>query len=288
MEKPYGIPLLQKNRSQANSPPSTGWQKKLHEIIFEADTKAGKTFDIVLICCIVLSIVAVMLDSVEWFNSRYADPIHIAEWCFTIVFTIEYVLRLISVRQPLRYARSFFGVVDLLATVPTYLSLFLPHAQYLLVIRTLRVLRIFRVLKLTHYLGEAEFLIDALQASRRKIIVFLFVVLNIVVIVGALMYLIEGDQHGFSSIPHSVYWAIVTITTVGYGDVAPETPIGQAMAALLMILGYAIIAVPTGIVSTELALGAHRQTVSTQCCPACSEEGHDADAVHCKYCGSAL
>jgi voltage-gated potassium channel len=276
------------SENQPKTPQVAAWRNTLHEIIFEADTKAGKTFDIVLIVCIFLSIITVMLDSVEWFNSRYANPIHIAEWCFTILFTIEYILRLISVRQPLRYTLSFFGIVDLLATIPTYLSLFLPQAQYLLVIRTLRVLRIFRVLKLTHYLGEAQFLLQALQASRRKVTVFLFAVLNIVVVVGALMYLIEGEQHGFSSIPHSIYWAIVTITTVGYGDVAPKTPAGQALASVLMILGYAIIAVPTGIVTNELALEARRQTVSTQCCPECSAEGHDTDAVHCKYCGGTL
>ena len=279
------IPL---SENQPKTPQVAPWRNTRHEIIFEADTKAGKTFDIVLIVSIFLSIIAVMLDSVEWFNSRYASPIHIAEWCFTILFTIEYILRFISVRQPLRYTLSFFGIIDLLATVPTYLSLFLPQAQYLLVIRILRVLRIFRVLKLTHYLGEAQFLLQALQASRRKITVFLFTVVNLVVVVGALMYLIEGELHGFSSIPRSIYWAIVTITTVGYGDVAPQTPVGQALAALLMILGYAIIAVPTGIVTNELALSARRQTVSTQCCPECSAEGHDTDAVHCKYCGGTL
>jgi voltage-gated potassium channel len=279
---------LPANQPHTHEHPASPWRHALHEIIFEADTPSGKAFDVILIISIVLSVFAVMLDSVEWFNTRYAGPLHIAEWCFTVLFTIEYVLRLLSVSRPLRYARSFFGIVDLLAIIPTYLSLFLPHAQYLLIIRTLRVLRIFRVFKLAKYLGEAQFLMQALQASRRKIIVFLFVVLNIVVIVGALMYLIEGAEHGFHSIPHSVYWAIVTLTTVGYGDVAPETPIGQALAALLMITGYAIIAVPTGIVTAELALGVRQQNVSTQCCPACSAEGHDTDAVHCKHCGTAL
>jgi voltage-gated potassium channel len=279
---------LQENDPQKNAAQSANWRNSLHEIIFEADTTAGKTFDIVLIVSIMLSILTVMLDSVKWFNSRYATPIHIAEWCFTVFFTIEYILRLLSVRQPMRYARSFFGIVDLLATIPTYLSLVLPQAQILLVIRILRALRIFRVLKLAHYLGEAQFLLHALRSSRRKIIVFLFTVLNIVVIVGALMYLIEGDQHGFSSIPYSIYWAIVTLTTVGYGDIAPQTPAGQSLAAMLMILGYAVIAVPTGIVSSELTLSAQRQTISTQCCPECSAEGHDVDAVHCKYCGGTL
>ena len=260
----------------------------MHEIIFEADTPAGKIFDVTLIVSIVLSVLTVMLDSVKWFNIRYAETLYISEWCFTVLFTVEYILRLLSVRRPLSYTLSFFGIVDLLAIIPTYLSLFLPHAQYLLVIRTLRVLRIFRVFKLAKYLGEAQYLMQALVASRRKIIIFLFTILNVVVIIGALMYLIEGDEHGFTSIPHSVYWAIVTITTVGYGDIAPETPFGQALAALLMIIGYATIAVPTGIVSAELALGARQQNVSTQCCPTCSAEGHDTNAVHCKYCGSAL
>ena len=279
---------MQENDPQKNAAQSANWRNNLHEIIFEADTTAGKTFDIVLIVSIMLSILTVMLDSVKWFNSHYATPIHIAEWCFTVFFTIEYILRLLSVRQPMRYARSFFGIIDLLATIPTYLSLFLPQAQILLVIRILRALRIFRVLKLAHYLGEAQFLLHALRSSRRKIIVFLFTVLNIVVIVGALMYLIEGDQHGFSSIPYSIYWAIVTLTTVGYGDIAPQTPAGQSLAAMLMILGYAVIAVPTGIVTSELTLSAQRQTISTQCCPECSAEGHDVDAVHCKYCGGTL
>ena len=276
---------MRDNRPHTTAPP---WRRKLHEIIFEADTPAGKAFDIVLIASIVLSVIAVMLDSVEWFNARYVEQLHVAEWCFTGLFTVEYILRLISVGRPLRYARSFFGLVDLLAIIPSYLSLFLPHAQYLLIIRTLRVLRIFRIFKLAQYLGEAEFLAKAMMASRRKIIVFLFTVLNIVVIVGALMYLIEGDEHGFHSIPHSVYWAIVTLTTVGYGDVAPETPLGQALASMLMITGYAIIAVPTGIVTAEIALSAREQNVSTHCCPGCSAEGHDDDAAHCKHCGSAL
>ena len=279
---------MQKDHAQTDSRKLGHWRRTVHEIIFEADTPIGKAFDVVLIVSIFLSIITVMLDSVEWFNSRYAGPIHIAEWCFTVLFTIEYILRLLSVRHPTRYALSFFGIVDLLATIPTYVSLFLPQAQYMLVIRTLRVLRIFRVFKLAKYLGEAQYLMQALKDSRRKIIVFLFTMLNIVVIVGALMYLIEGDAHGFHSIPHSVYWAIVTITTVGYGDISPETPAGQALAAILMIIGYAIIAVPTGIVSSELALGTRKQTVSTQCCPECSAEGHDADAIHCKFCGSAL
>lgn len=279
---------LQENHPQTERRRASNWRRALHEIIFEADTPAGKAFDVTLIVTIALSVVAVMLDSVEWFNARYSGPLHVAEWCFTVLFTIEYILRLLSVRHPRHYAQSFFGIVDLLAIVPTYLSLFLPHAQYLLIIRTLRVLRIFRVFKLVQYLGEAQYLMQALKASRRKIIVFLFTLLNIVIIVGALMYLIEGDEHGFSSIPHSVYWAIVTITTVGYGDVAPQTPAGQALAALLMIMGYAIIAVPTGIVTAELALGSGKQTISTQSCPECSAEGHDADAVHCKYCGAAL
>ncbi|MBT4501507.1 MAG: ion transporter [Gemmatimonadetes bacterium] len=263
------------------------WRLKLHEIIFEADTPVGKTFDIVLILSILLSIVVVMLDSVRYFSERHGDLLYAAEWFLTILFTVEYILRLICVGRPLLYATSFFGVVDLLAILPTYISLIVPGSQYLVVIRTLRMLRIFRVLKLAKYLGEAQYLLQALQASRRKITIFLFTVLNLVVIVGALMYVIEGAENGFTSIPHSIYWAIVTLTTVGYGDISPQTSLGQALASMVMILGYAIIAVPTGIVTAEMALGRNRQ-VSTQACTVCSAEGHDSDAEYCKYCGAKL
>jgi voltage-gated potassium channel len=260
---------------------------RLHEIIFEADTKAGKLFDIVLIISILLSVLAVMLDSIKPIQDKHGDLLYLIEWIFTILFTIEYVLRLTTVFYPLRYAISFFGIIDLLAIVPTYLSILLPGSQYFLVIRILRVLRIFRVLKLVKYVDEARMLTKALRSSKRKILVFLFTVLTIVVIFGSLMYLIEGERYGFTSIPRGMYWAIVTLTTVGYGDISPQTPLGQALAAIIMIMGYSIIAVPTGIVTAELSQ-LRQQSVSTRACMACSAEDHDSDANFCKYCGSEL
>lgn len=263
------------------------WRDTLHEIIFEADTPSGKWFDVILIASIILSVVVVMLDSVKVIQQEIGDQLYIVEWGFTILFTIEYVLRLISIKRPARYAVSFFGVIDLLAIIPTYLSLFIPGSQFLLVIRVLRMLRIFRVLKLTKFLGEAHLLRRALFASRRKILVFLFSVLLVVVIFGSMMYLIEGEANGFTSIPRSMYWAIVTLTTVGFGDITPQTPFGQIVAAMIMIIGYGIIAVPTGIVTVEMS-NAFRDGVSTQACLHCSSEGHDVDAVYCKYCGEKL
>ena len=262
-------------------------RSRLHEIIFEADTPAGKAFDVALLVLIILSVVAVMLESTSTIAARYGPWLRTFEWVVTILFTIEYLLRLYSVGNPLRYARSFFGIVDLLAILPTYLSIFIPGAQTLLVIRALRLLRVFRVLKLAQFVGEASELRAALRASARKIIVFLGAVLTIVVIVGSMMYLIEGEANGFTSIPVSIYWAIVTMTTVGYGDIAPQTALGKILASAIMIMGYGIIAVPTGIVSVELA-GVTRKKISTQACPQCGAEGHDADAVHCKYCGDEL
>ena len=262
-------------------------REQLHEIIFEADTPGGKTFDVVLLWLILLSVLTVLLESVSSVRAQYGLELRAIEWLFTLLFTGEYVLRLYSVRQPGRYAVSFFGVVDLLAILPTYLSLVVAGTQSLLVIRALRLLRVFRVLKLAKYLGEANFLLAALRASRAKITVFLGTIMAIVLIVAALMYLIEGEETGFTSIPTAVYWAIVTMTTVGYGDIAPQTVAGQVLAAALMFLGCAIIAVPTGIVSVELAGQAPRK-VSNQACPSCSAEGHDHDASHCKYCGAKL
>ena len=265
----------------------TGWRAEAHEIIYEADTPAGKTFDVFLILAILASIVVVMLDSVAAFSDRYGSTLRTAEWVFTLLFTVEYVLRLICVGRPLRYARSFFGVVDLLAIIPTYVSLLLPGAQYLLVIRALRMLRVFRVLKLAHFLAEVEVMMRAIRASVRKILVFVYTVVTLVVILGSLMYLIEGPEHGFTSIPRGVYWAIVTLTTVGYGDISPQTPAGQTLASLIMIMGYGIIAVPTGIVTAEMTR-ATRRPVSGQACKQCSCEGHDTDAIHCKLCGAKL
>ncbi|MGD9080808.1 MAG: ion transporter, partial [Desulfobacterales bacterium] len=260
------------------------WRMTLHEVIFEADTPAGKWFDVLLILAILASVVMVMLDSVGTIQKSYGPILLAGEWFFTILFTIEYVLRLLSVGRPLAYATSFYGIVDLLAILPTYLSILIPGAQYLLVIRILRVLRIFRILKLVQYLGEARMLTQALRASRRKITVFLIVVLTLVTIFGSLIYLVEDPKDGFTSIPKSIYWSIVTLTTVGYGDISPQTGLGQLLSALIMIIGYGIIAVPTGIVTVELAQAFKRQ-ISTQACPECSAEGHDIDAKFCKYCG---
>jgi voltage-gated potassium channel len=260
---------------------------KLHEIIFEADTPAGKLFDVFLIIVIIFSVIGVMLESVKVINENFGKSLYLIEWIFTILFTIEYVLRLSCVGRPIGYATSFYGVVDLLAILPTYFSLIFPGTQYLLVIRLLRVLRIFRVLKLVQYLTEAKILGQALRASRRKITVFIFTVLTLVVIFGSLIYLIEGEQHGFTSIPRGIYWSIVTLTTVGYGDISPKTGLGQTVAALIMILGYSIIAVPTGIVTVELSK-VSREKISTQSCPQCSAEGHDSDAIFCKYCSTKL
>ena len=264
------------------------WRQHLHEVIFEADTAGGKAFDLTLIVCIALSIIVVMLDSIQELHDQYGSLLYVAEWVFTLLFTAEYLLRLLSVGRPLRYALSFYGIVDFLSIVPTYLSIFVPGTQYLLVIRSLRVLRIFRIFKLSQYVGEARQLTRALHSSRRKIMIFYFTVIHIVVIVGAMMYLIEGRENGFTSIPRSIYWAIVTITTVGYGDIAPQTNVGQAVAAFLMITGYAILAVPTGIVTAEWAMQNRQRIISTQSCPQCSSEGHDADAKFCKHCGANM
>jgi len=260
---------------------------KLHTIIFEADTPKGKLFDVALIIAILLSVGAVMLDSIKPINIQYGTQLHFAEWVFTILFTIEYILRLFSVGKPMKYARSFFGVIDLLAFLPTYLAAIIPGTQFFLVIRILRVIRIFRVLKILPYITEAQMLRKALAASRRKIFVFLLAVLLIVIIMGSMMYVIEGEANGFTSIPRSIYWAIVTLTTVGYGDISPQTPIGQILASIIMIFGYGLIAVPTGIVSVEIAKG-NVGTFNTQACPECSAEGHDSDAKNCKYCGAEL
>jgi voltage-gated potassium channel len=264
----------------------TSWRDTLYTVIFEAETSAGKWFDILLILSILASVITVMFDSVSSIRVQYGSLLNALEWIFTIGFTVEYLLRLICVSRPLLYATSFFGIVDLLAIIPTYISLFIPGSQYLLIVRVLRILRIFRVLKLVQYLGEALLLMKALRASSRKITVFLFTVLTMVIILGSLMYLIEGAQNGFTSIPRSIYWAIVTLTTVGYGDISPKTNLGQLLAAGIMILGYSIIAVPTGIVSVELSRVSSGKQVHP--CKDCGAEGHDADAFFCKYCGAEL
>ncbi len=263
------------------------WRERLHEIIFEADTPAGKVFDVALLIAIMLSVASVSLESVDSIDAKYHGLLLTAEWVFTGLFTVEYVLRLICTRRPVRYARSFFGVVDLLAVLPTWLSLFFPGTQHLMVIRALRLLRVFRVLKLGRYLTAATELRRAVWASRAKVTVFITAVLVVVVIMGSAMHVVEGAEAGFTSIPQSMYWAIVTMTTVGYGDVAPVTPLGKLLATVVMILGYSFIIVPTGIITAELTRG-HVKPVSTQACRECSLEGHDVDAKCCKYCGAEL
>lgn len=275
---------------QAPPPAARGWRVRLHSVIFEADTPAGKAFDIILLVLIAASVVVVMLESVNSIQVRYRDVLLALEWVFTIVFTIEYVLRLAIVKRPSAYAYSFFGVVDLLAILPTYLSLFVFGTQALTVVRAVRLLRVFRVLKLGHYLSESQIITESLKASQRKISVFLFAVTMIVMIVGAVMYVIEGETNpGFSSIPLSVYWAIVTLTTVGFGDITPQTSLGQFISAFVMIIGYAVIAVPTGIVTAEIA---NQQDIakrlSTQVCRMCGEDKHAVDAKFCKGCGHSL
>lgn len=263
------------------------WRHRLHTIIFEADTPAGKRFDVALLWAILLSVAVVLAESVESVKDSHGTLLVILEYAFTAVFTLEYVLRLLAVRRPWKYAVSFYGVVDLLSILPTLVELLLPGAASLRVVRMLRLLRIFRVLKLVGFLREAQTLKAALWASRRKITVFLSAVLVLVTLLGTVVYMVEDAEAGFTSIPRSIYWAIVTVTTVGYGDIAPHTVPGQIVASLMMILGYAIIAVPTGIVGAELA----RTTIvdtNTQSCPSCSAEGHDDDADFCKRCGSAL
>ncbi|NNF57863.1 MAG: ion transporter [Rhodothermaceae bacterium] len=269
---------------------SSALRARLYHIIFKANTPASKGFDVVLILVITASVITVMLESVTAVRLQVPELLRAAEWVFTILFTIEYLLRLWVVDRPSRYARSFFGVVDLLAVLPTYLSVLIPGAQYLLVVRLLRILRVFRVLKLAAYLDEADDLVTALLNSRRKIFIFVFGVLTVVVIFGSLMYLIEGEEHGFTSIPRSVYWAIVTLTTVGYGDISPQTDLGQTVAALIMIMGYGIIAVPTGIVTAELTSEQTRRTMAASMlrCAQCGHTIHDADAAFCKRCGTPL
>ncbi len=263
-------------------------KEKLHEIIFEADTQAGKIFDVVLLIVIVASVLVVFLESVAEYRRQFGHVLHVLEWIFTIFFTIEYILRLYCVYRPWRYARSFFGIIDLLAILPTYLSFFFAGAQTLLVIRILRLMRVFRVFKLGQFLVEGDVIVRALRASSAKIIVFLLFIMLMVTVFGSLMYLIEGDggNEGFTSIPRSIYWAVVTLTTVGYGDITPMTSIGQFISAIVMILGYAVIAVPTGIVSAEMIRTVRR--FNTQACRFCGKEGHDDDAVFCKFCGEQL
>jgi voltage-gated potassium channel len=264
------------------------FRARLHEIIYESNTIAGKAFDVSLLILIVASILIVMLDSVEKWHRLYGDLYITLEWIFTIIFTIEYILRLISIKKPFKYAVSFLGIIDLLAIIPSYLSIFFIGAQSLLVLRALRLLRVFRIFKLTHFLAEMQFLGVAIKGSFKKISIFMLFVLMLVVILGSIMYLVEKGENGFISIPDSIYWAIVTITTVGYGDISPVTPLGKFVASFIMLMGYGIIAVPTGIVTTEMALAVRKREQQHEVCPKCGKEGHDKDAKYCKKCGELL
>lgn len=277
---------------------SENWKDRLHEIIYEADTPAGKWFDLVLIALILFSVVLVMLESVDTFDARYHQTLLALEWVVTVLFTLEYIARIISIRKPAHYIFSFYGIIDLLSTIPLYLSYIVAGSQVLLALRALRLLRIFRILKLVQFLGEASMLREALRASRTKIAVFIYTVLILSILMGTLMYLIESDEAGFTSIPRSIYWTIVTLTTVGYGDIAPQTTLGQLIATVVMIMGYGIIAVPTGIVTVEFSKqeknkgsrpeGYPPVHTNTQACPHCGVGGHRDDASFCYQCGAKL
>lgn len=261
-------------------------KEKLYEVIFEADTRSGKVFDVALLIIILVSVVLVMLESVPGIRQSHREILIIMEWLITLIFTIEYFVRILIVKKPLKYIFSFYGIIDLLSILPTYLSLILIGSQSLVVIRMLRLLRVFRILKLTRYTQAGRSLAVALWSSREKISVFIFFITILVVIIGTVMYLVEGEESGFTSIPMSIYWAIVTLTTVGYGDISPVTALGQFLASFVMIMGYAIIAVPTGIVTAEMINPQDKR--NTQVCPNCLHDKHENDAVHCKKCGAKL
>lgn len=271
---------------EEEGPGKKGLRERIWRIIFEAETPTGRVFDVLLILLIVASVATVMLESIESVQQEHGSLLHGLEWCFTILFTIEYVLRLCVVRRPLKYATSFFGVIDLLSCLPMYLGLFLPVHKSLLIIRIFRMLRIFRVLKMVRHVEGSRVLLAALYSSRQKITVFFFSVVIFTVLAGSLMYLIEGRENGFVSIPASIYWAIVTISTVGFGDITPRTPLGQFVTSVCILIGYAIIAVPTGIISSELSKG--RQSTGTYACHSCGAHGHLVDARYCRKCGEKL
>ncbi|NVK51467.1 MAG: ion transporter [Flavobacteriaceae bacterium] len=270
-----------------NLHPKKSLRDKLHEIIYEADTRGGKIFDVILLIAILTSILLVMLESISSFDDKYHTFLDISEWVITILFSIEYVLRVISIKKPFKYIFSFYGIIDLLSTIPKYLTFIIAGYHNLAAIRALRLLRVFRILKLTRYIGASNRLIVALKASKAKIAVFIFFIIIICVILGTVMYMIEGAENGFTSIPRSVYWAIVTLTTVGFGDIAPQTPLGQLIASVIMILGYGIIAIPTGIVSSEIAKSEKIHT-NTQSCTNCLVEDHKDNAEYCYNCGRKI
>ena len=264
------------------------WKHRLHEIVYEADTQAGRRFDLILLILILLSVVLVMLESITEIHVKYKSELDIMEWIITGLFSAEYITRLIAIKKPLSYVFSFYGIIDLLSTIPKYISLIMSGTDSLIALRALRLLRVFRILKITRFIGESNFLVKALYASRAKISVFLFAVFILCIIFGTLMYLIEEETNGFTSIPRSIYWAIVTMTTVGYGDIAPQTPLGQLLASLIMIMGYGIIAVPTGIVSSEMTHQTKDVDTNTQACLQCNTETHKDGAVFCHQCGTTL
>ena len=268
--------------------PDSGWRRELYAIVFESDTRAGRMFDLVLVVLILASVVVVMLDSVQQLSTRFGLLFEALEWFFTALFTLEYLARLLCVERPRRYALSFFGLIDLLAVLPTYLGLFFPGLHALIDIRLLRLLRIFRILKMGAYVNEFQAMGQALVASRRKISVFLLFVLMVVSVMGTLMYVVEGPENGYTSIPVGVYWAVVTMTTVGYGDVTPKTDLGRLIAAFQMLLGWGVLAVPTGIVSAEFTAQRVRRSLFSRFCPSCGSTGHDSDAAYCKDCGARL
>jgi voltage-gated potassium channel len=261
------------------------WRTRLHQVIFGTDTPEGKLFDIILMLFIALSVMVVFVDSLTEYHDRWGRYLYMAEWFFTIVFTLEYFLRIISIRKPMSYIFSFYGLIDLLSFLPTYISLFVMGGQFLIILRVFRLLRIFRVLKLGRYLWASRYMMVAVRNSRHKIAVFLWFVIIIVVIMGTVMYLVEGPENGFLNIPISIYWAVVTLTTVGYGDISPQTGLGKAIASVIMIIGYGVIAVPTGIFAAEMARVRHD---STKECQGCNSKDHDPDADYCKHCGKRL
>jgi voltage-gated potassium channel len=268
--------------------PPSGWRRTAFEIIFESQTRAGRTFDLVLLTVIVASVLVVILDSVSTYAARYGDLLDPLEWTFTALFTLEYLARITSVQRPWRYATSFFGIVDLMSVLPTYLAFFFPELHALIDIRLLRLLRVFRILKLTEYLTEISVLGDALRASRRKILVFICTVLTIDVLMGTLLYVVEGPKNGFTNIPVSVYWAITTMTTVGFGDITPQTGLGRTIASFMMLLGWGILAVPTGIVTAEMTHRRFGTRAVGLVCDACGADDHAASAKFCAHCGKPL
>ncbi|NCT11021.1 MAG: ion transporter [Flavobacteriia bacterium] len=271
-----------------DSDKKNSWKARIHEIIYEADTKEGKLFDVILLLAILASVILVILESVQSIDVKYHTLLNVSEWIITILFTIEYVLRIISIKKPLSYIFSFYGIIDLLSTIPKYLSFIIIGSQNLIALRALRLFRVFRILKLTRYIGASNRLIIALKSSRTKIAVFLFFIIILCTILGTIMYIVEGEENGFTNIPKSIYWAIVTLTTVGFGDITPQTPLGQLIASVIMILGYAIIAIPTGIVSSEMTKSNQMLEENTQVCPNCGKDNHKENAKFCYDCGSLL